>query len=105
KAQFDAHRLARQRDASFYLDYGYTRPKVISEGHYQQHKNENQMLDSYESLPTEQIPAGSQQDSIESVPTPPARPKQPASAPGREAAAPNRVVGSGKYKPLQLRAV
>jgi len=32
KAQFDAHRLARQRDASIYLDYGYTRPAVISQG-------------------------------------------------------------------------
>ena len=28
KAQFDAHRLARQRDASVYLDYGFTRPDV-----------------------------------------------------------------------------
>jgi len=32
KAYFDAHRLARQRDASLYLDYGYTMPKVISRG-------------------------------------------------------------------------
>ena len=32
KAQFDAHRLARQRDASHYLDYGFTRPNVISRG-------------------------------------------------------------------------
>jgi len=32
KAYFDAHRLARQRDASLYLDYGYTMPKVVSQG-------------------------------------------------------------------------
>jgi hypothetical protein len=32
KAYFDAHRLARQRDASLYLDYGYTMPKVVSRG-------------------------------------------------------------------------
>ena len=32
KAQFDAHRLARQRDAGVYLNYGFTRPSVISEG-------------------------------------------------------------------------
>jgi len=32
KAYFDAHRRARQRDASFYLDYGFTRPKVVSRG-------------------------------------------------------------------------
>ncbi|REJ70630.1 MAG: TolC family protein [Planctomycetota bacterium] len=32
KAYFDALRLARQRDASMYLDYGFTRPKVFSRG-------------------------------------------------------------------------
>ncbi|OHB68202.1 MAG: hypothetical protein A2V70_11705, partial [Planctomycetes bacterium RBG_13_63_9] len=36
KAYFDARRQARQRDASFYLDYGFTRPKVISRGTYEQ---------------------------------------------------------------------
>jgi hypothetical protein len=36
KAQWDAHRLARQRDASHYLNYGFTRPKVISRGKYNQ---------------------------------------------------------------------
>jgi outer membrane protein TolC len=36
KAYFDAHRLARERDASLYLDYGYTMPKVISQGPAQQ---------------------------------------------------------------------
>ena len=32
KAYFDAHRLARQRDASYYLDYGFSRPGVFSQG-------------------------------------------------------------------------
>ncbi len=32
KAHFDALRRARARDASFYLDYGFTRPKVLSRG-------------------------------------------------------------------------
>ncbi len=32
KAKFDAHRLARQRDAAVYLNYGYTRPDVLSQG-------------------------------------------------------------------------
>ncbi|NOZ38863.1 MAG: TolC family protein [Planctomycetes bacterium] len=36
KAQFDALRRARQRDASTYLDYGYTRPNVISRGPHAQ---------------------------------------------------------------------
>lgn len=32
KAYFDSLVRARQRDASYYLDYGYTRPRVISRG-------------------------------------------------------------------------
>ena len=32
KAYWDAHGRARQRDASYYMDYGYTRPRVISRG-------------------------------------------------------------------------
>jgi hypothetical protein len=32
KAYFDAHRRARQRDASLYLDYGHSRPRVFSRG-------------------------------------------------------------------------
>lgn len=36
KAYFDALRRARQRDASTYLDYGFTRPSVISRGPYSQ---------------------------------------------------------------------
>jgi hypothetical protein len=36
KAYFDALREARKRDASMYLDYGFTRPNVMSRGPYQQ---------------------------------------------------------------------
>jgi len=36
KAQFDALRRARQRDASTYLDYGFTRPNVMSRGPHAQ---------------------------------------------------------------------
>jgi hypothetical protein len=36
KAYFDALRQARKRDASLYLDYGYTRPNVLSRGPYEQ---------------------------------------------------------------------
>jgi outer membrane protein TolC len=32
KAKFDAHRLARQRDAGKYINYGFTRPAVMSQG-------------------------------------------------------------------------
>ena len=36
KAQFDALRRARQRDASWFMDYGYTRPRVVSAGPHPQ---------------------------------------------------------------------
>jgi outer membrane protein TolC len=36
KAQFDADRLARQRDAGIYVNYGFTRPDVISQGSVRQ---------------------------------------------------------------------
>ena len=36
KAYFDARRRARARDASTYIDYGFTQPKVISRGPYEQ---------------------------------------------------------------------
>ncbi len=38
KAYFDAHNLARQRDASYYLDYGFTRPRVASRGPVNQNR-------------------------------------------------------------------
>jgi len=37
KAYFDAHRRARQRDASIYLDYRHSRPGVFSRGAITQH--------------------------------------------------------------------
>jgi len=36
KAYFDAMRQARKRDAGLYMDYGYTRPNVVSRGPIQQ---------------------------------------------------------------------
>ena len=36
KAYFDARRRARARDASTYMDYGFTQPKVVSRGPYEQ---------------------------------------------------------------------
>ena len=49
KAQFDALRRARERDASTFLDYGFTRPGVISRGAYAQGGYE---IDSSSVLPT-----------------------------------------------------
>jgi len=44
KAYFDALREARKRDASLYLNYGFTRPKVISRGPYVQHDDSSDAL-------------------------------------------------------------
>ena len=76
KAQFDAHRLARQRDASHYLDYGFTRPDVISRGAYLQNTRD---FDNR----TDLVPPGSVENMLnmedgtatpatETLPTPPA---------------------------------
>ncbi len=39
KAKFDAHRRARARDAAWYVDYGFTRPSVMSQGPINQGAN------------------------------------------------------------------
>ena len=44
KAYFDALRRARQRDASTYLDYGFTRPDVISHGPYDQFSGQGELV-------------------------------------------------------------
>jgi hypothetical protein len=44
KASFDALRRARQRDASTYLDYGFTRPDVISHGPYDQFSGQGELV-------------------------------------------------------------
>jgi|GEM_PF-117878 len=90
KAYFDAKRRARSRSAAMYMDYGYTRPGVISRGPYAQHAGreyvgEGEMIyeGEYESsMPTPADPGrGSAidselslpveiEESVESVPTP-----------------------------------
>lgn len=58
KAYFDAVRRARARDASVYLDYGFTRPEVISRGPIVQHAGTAaQMPADAESTAPETIPA------------------------------------------------
>ena len=58
KAYYDAHAQARRRDASYYLDYGFTRPKVISRGEVQQHtRGEARPFDEiHDGQPAEIIP-------------------------------------------------
>ncbi len=50
KAYFDAKRRARAESASKRLNYGFTRPKVVSRGTYRQFQNHNSTM---EAMPTE----------------------------------------------------
>ncbi|MBN2474185.1 MAG: TolC family protein [Pirellulales bacterium] len=81
KAYFDARRRARARDAGFYLDYGFTRPKVVSRGAYQQHASAGEVIydgeyETEEGMP-ERIPTpapeplGERPDSLKPAPAPP----------------------------------
>lgn len=76
KAYFDALRLARKRDASLYLDYGFTRPGVISRGpHAQRMQSHGASIESINPIPTpaelpegvEVIPPAPADDSLGSV--------------------------------------
>jgi outer membrane protein TolC len=72
KAKFDAHRRARARDAAWYINYGFTRPAVMSQGPI------NQGVDGFgfsqhgpesipsgvptEATPAEELPAPNQEE-------------------------------------------
>lgn len=62
KAYWDAMGLARQRDASYYLDYGWSRPSVISQGPISQHSGEATITAAGEE--------GSMPSTMEGEPTP-----------------------------------
>lgn len=63
KAYFDALRLARQRDASVYLDYGFTRPGVMSRGPILQHANDAHTFEGME-FEGEMVPTPAQPESL-----------------------------------------
>ncbi len=58
KAYFDAHRLARARDAGIYINYGWSRPNVFSTGPVDQHAGAGDMNGNGGHANAEQIPAG-----------------------------------------------
>ena len=63
KAYFDAHRRARQRDASLYLDYGHSRPGVFSRGAVSQN-----FAELGADAPAQQLPARDPATRAEPVP-------------------------------------
>ena len=56
KAYFDACRRGRARDAAIFLDYGFTRPRVISQGTFPQEMDEPLNLDNSLREPIEPLP-------------------------------------------------
>jgi hypothetical protein len=66
KAYFDATRRARARDAAMYLDYGYTRPAVISQGPFEQFQHSNGTADHVPGEPTMATPP----EEMKTEPTP-----------------------------------
>jgi len=91
KAYFDATRRARARDAGIYMDYGFTRPSVISRGVYDQQGGVVHDIEPipHDDLPAEMVPAP--QPEVE-VPVPLPEPEvevpAPLPEPGRELSVP-----------------
>ena len=76
KAYWDAHERARERDAAKYMDYGASRPKVISRGTYTQHPG----IANSQARPASLTPGG---------PAPTKKPAGPNDAPETVPALPN----------------
>lgn len=81
KAYFDALIRARQRDASYYFDYGYSRPKVVSRGRVPQNAEEAVMdeasmngsvpaMGTQEPTPAEPLPAPMESGPANGQPSP-----------------------------------
>lgn len=82
KAYFDATRMARERDAAIYMDYGFTRPRVMSRGEYEQHQGTIQ--DPGYQPPD--VKPGTTGIQLEQVPTPAPEPMSAVPATGGQAA-------------------
>ncbi|MCA9155804.1 MAG: TolC family protein, partial [Planctomycetales bacterium] len=80
KAYWDALGRARERDASYYLDYGWTRPNVISRGPAPQHGGEMGLSPLGEEIdtPLQPTPAGPASEGDDNfLPTPAPLPASP----------------------------
>jgi outer membrane protein TolC len=108
KAYWDALQRARQRDASYYFNYGWTRPRVVSRGPVQQHVGDSLEAVEGEAIPFEVAPTPAPPaEPIEVVPTPapqsapPAepipKPQQP--APPGQAPVPSQPTGPALKAP------
>jgi hypothetical protein len=80
KAYFDAMRQARKRDAGYYMDYGYTRPNVVSQGPVQQGcstgNGSNEIFQAPGQMPEQALPDNGVPE--ESLPAPGGKPMKTA---------------------------
>ena len=88
KAYFDAKRRARARDAGMYLDYGFTRPAVLSEGPFPQFQQTDGTSGHASGVPTEALPE-------EVKPTSPKRSASPGSQQELPEPTPNQIPSPG----------
>ena len=91
KAYFDAHRRARARDAAYFLDYGFTRPDVVSLGPADQHSAGGTI---HGAVPQGEIWHEGLPIPVEGQPTP-AKPAAPTEAPKHEEEL-SAIAGSGE---------
>jgi hypothetical protein len=69
KAYWDALQKARERDASYYFDYGWTRPRVVSRGPVQQHVGDSVQMIEGAGAPLELIPTPAPQSETSDEPS------------------------------------
>jgi outer membrane protein TolC len=108
KAYFDALRRARARDASFYLDYGFTRPKVLSRGPVNQQAGQTELISDGEPTPAgdlfpEAIPAPAPEP-LEILPDEPPQPVPSAAGVLNRGGLTSAVGQRGRRAPVKLSA-
>ncbi len=88
KAYFDARRRARAREASTYLDYGFTQPRVISRGPIEQQAGSGALFEGGQpdTVVTPAPTSAEPEASPELVPTPEPESIQPSEMPAEPAA-------------------
>ncbi len=77
KAYWDAHERARERDAARFMDYGASRPRVISQGDYEQFSGTAQDLAPVRVRPTPSAtPSGEEPEEVPAVREPEGAPSE-----------------------------
>jgi hypothetical protein len=98
KAYFDANRLARQRDAGTYMNYGRTSPRVFSRGPTLQHADGEGTLDEMPTPAVEEIePAPAETN--EMLPPPPVTRAGLPNRSGATAGLPSSAFGRAATRP------